>query len=303
VPWIKSEAPPEIVELVDRIERTADSYVSQTSLARFPSNVGIWALLAGGINRIEEAHLAYGPNSDHFNASLINIGRILPTAIKWTASSAKPSSSLKKRQWTPGIARATADTFQLATEYEGFQTCMPLWHSDRYLAEPVSKTIVRFIAPAFGRQRQVSAFLKGLRPLTGKWKASPRLNHDQTQETRENFQDVFDHARKRSLYAFTYPDPWTLWSELLPEYISRVRGITRRPDSLLLGSYILGEFKTFYASLLTICAAHEHLCFAWGKVQAQYPIESCVMVRSTSNWSGILSALSGLSQTTCAAMI
>jgi len=303
MPWLKSEAPPELVALVDRIEAVADAHVEQFSLRRFPSNVGTWALLAHGIDRIEEAHSAYGPNSGHFNAGLINVGRVLPTAIKWIASSAKPPSSLTKRQWTPSIARAAAETFELAREYDGFQTCMPMWHSDRYFGEVISRSVVRFTAPALGRQRQVSAFLKGLRPLAGEWKAPPRLSHEQTQETRANFQNVLDQTRKRGRYAFSYFDPWTLWSELLPEYIARVRGITRRPDSLSLGSYTLGDFKTFYASLLAICAAHEHLCFAWGESQNQYPIESAVMVRSASNWSSILSSLSGLAETACAAMV
>jgi hypothetical protein len=154
MPWLKSEAPPELVALVEPIEAVADAHVEQFSLRRFPSNLGTWALLADGINRVEEAHSAYGPNSDHFNAGLINIGRILPTAIKWIASSAKPPSSLMRRQWTPGITRAAADTFDLAREYERFQTCMPMWHSDRYLAEAISGSVVRFTAPALGRQRQ-----------------------------------------------------------------------------------------------------------------------------------------------------
>lgn len=303
MPWLKSEAPRALVALVDRIEAVADANVEQFSLRRFPSNVGTWALLAHGINRIEEAHSAYGANSGHFNASLINVGRILPTAIKWIASSAKSSSSLRKRRWTPGIARAAADTFELAREYEGFQTCMPMWHSDRYFAEVISGSVVRFTAPALGKQRQVSAFLKGLRPLTGEWKAPQRISHEQTQEIRANFQIVFDQARKRGPYGFSYLDPWMLWSELLPEYITRVCGITRRPDSLSLGSYTLGDFKNFYASLLAICAAHVHLCFAWGKYQNQYPVESAVMVRSASNWSSTLSALSGLAETLCAAIV
>jgi hypothetical protein len=180
---------------------------------------------------------------------------------------------------------------------------MPMWHADRYLTRAVSASIVRFTAPAVGRQRQVSAFLKGLRPLSGVWKASTPIRHDQTPQTQANFQDVFDRVRKRGRCGFHYSDPWTLWSELLPEYIDRVRGITRRPDSLSLGDYTLGEFKTFYAALLTICAAHEHLCFAWGKAQQQYPLESALMVRSASNWSSVLSALSGLSETNCAAMV
>src|SRR5580700_894376 len=64
---------------------------------------------------------------------------------------------------------------------------------------------------------------------------------------------------------FTYDDPWQLWAELLPEYQSRLAAISRRNDALSLGDYTLGEFKKFYAALLTVCATQEHLCFAWGR--------------------------------------
>jgi hypothetical protein len=301
--WLKSEAPANIVALVDKIERTADASVEAFSLRGSPSNIGLWALLADGIRRAEDGHALYGPDSNHFNAGLINIGRVLPTGIKWIKKLAKSPSSLARRKWFPAVAQAAASTFDLAREYEGFQTCMPMWHADRYLVDVVSALIVRFTAPSSGRQRQVSAFLKGLRPLTGTWKSTPPVRPDQTPRTQENFQDIFDRATKDGRYGFKYPDPWRLWAELLPEYADRIRDITRRPDSLSLGTYTLGDFKTFYAALLTICAAHEHLCFAWGKAQGLYPAQSGVMVRSASQWSSVLSRLSGLSEATCSAIV
>ena len=303
MPWLKSEAPDNITALVDKIERTADIAVDAFSLRATPSNVGVWALLADGIRRAEDGNALYGPDSNHFNAGLINIGRVLPTGIKWIKKLAKSPSSLVRRRWVPALAQSAASTFDLAREYEAFQTCMPMWHADRYLVDVVSASVVRFTAPSTGRQRQVSAFLKGLRPLSGTWKSTPPVRADQTSGTQKNFQDIFNRAAKDGQYGFKYPDPWTLWEELLPEYSDRVRGITRRPDSLSLGTYTLGEFKTFYAGLLAICAAHEHLCFAWGKAQNQYPIQSGVIVRSASQWSGILAALSGLSDASCSAVI
>jgi len=174
-----------------------------------------------------------------------------------------------------------------------------MWHKDRYLADLVSPELVRFTAAGKTRNRQVSAYLKGLRPKTGRFQmhrtpkpaTMPEIN-------KALFQIAFDGARRTGPLSFEYADPKVLWSELLPEYKSRASGIARRSDDLLLGNYTLGEFNQIYGAFLSICAAHEYLCFAWGKSYG-YPFESAVMVRSSDNWVSILSELSGVAPEKC----
>ena len=59
MPWLKNEAPANIVALVDKIETTADASVEAFSLRGTPSNIGLWALLADGIRRTEDGNALY----------------------------------------------------------------------------------------------------------------------------------------------------------------------------------------------------------------------------------------------------
>jgi hypothetical protein len=110
-------------------------------------------------------------------------------------------------------------------------------------------------------------------------------------------------ARMTGFTSFNYEDSWTLWRELLPEYRNRVCGIARRSDVLSLGHYTLAEFKEFYAGLLAIAAAHDHLCFRWQRERGVYPVASAVMVRSQDQWIMLLSELASITKETCGNMI
>ena len=100
-----------------------------------------------------------------------------------------------------------------------------------------------------------------------------------------------------------YSEPWALWRELLPEYRGRVSAATRRAGDLSLGEYRLDEFNEFYAALVTICAAHDFLCFQWGRHCGTYPMESAVMVRPAAGWAEVLSELSGVGCESCHVML
>jgi hypothetical protein len=94
-----------------------------------------------------------------------------------------------------------------------------------------------------------------------------------------------------------------LWEELLPEYQARVSSIARRSDSLSLGSYTLGEFNTFYAALLAVGAAHEHLCWLWGRRQSEFPLKSATLVWTRPRWTSVLSSLSSIGEAKCSVML
>jgi hypothetical protein len=178
-----------------------------------------------------------------------------------------------------------------------------MWHKNRYGVELLSPAHARFTVIGTDMDRRVSAYQKGFRPKTGRHRSERAQKIAPTGKVQELFEMVYSGCRPVGRQRFTYDDPWQLWAELLPEYQSRLAAISRRNDALSLGDYTLGEFKKFYAALLTVCATQEHLCFAWGRNTGSYPNESVVMIRSLGDWSNTLSKLSGVPITLCQAII
>jgi hypothetical protein len=110
-------------------------------------------------------------------------------------------------------------------------------------------------------------------------------------------------CRPAGVFGFACDHQEDVWRALLPEYRERVSGIARRPDTLSLGPYRLDEFNAFYAALLAVAAANDFLCYRWGQMSGTYPLESAVVVRTVSEWRGLLSRLSGVPEEQCAAML
>lgn len=300
----KSDAPPDMVEALRRIEERADRRYESLKLLGVPSNIALWALLTRATDVVEDAIERYGVNTDSFQATLINLGRFVPVAMRWTVDYGKPASKLAKRRWTEPLSSVTGDALAVAHQYHGgFLTCFPMWHKGRYAAELISPTVARFTLPRSGRNYQVSAYHKGFRPTAGLRKVQRPTQPEQTPQVRQLFERVYRDCMHSGAMRFEYRDPWDLWFELLPEYRARLAGIARRADSLSLGEYTLGEFKEFYAALMAICAAHEHLCFAWGKNHGKYPLDSAVLVRSFSSWTTAISRLCGVSLGKCRAIL
>lgn len=299
MPVIKSAASPEVVEAIQKIEDRADKCYEPLALLDLHPSVAIWALLVRGIGMIEAEIEQRGDNSHELDATFINVSRFTPIAMNWAAKHGNVSAPALPRKWTVDLAITATQSLDIATRYAHFITCFPMWHKDRYLADLVSPELVRFTAPGTVRNRQVSAHLKGLRPKTGRFQMHRTPKPATTPEINKAlFQIAFDGARRTGPFSFEYADPKILWTELLPEYQARASGIARRSDDLLLGNYTLGEFNQIYGAFFSICAAHEHLCFAWGKSYG-YPFESAVMVRSGDNWVSILSELSGVAPEKC----
>ena len=212
-------------------------------------------------------------------------------------------STLPERRWTPELAALAEETLNLAHDYSHFETCFPMWHKDRNLAELMSPTLVRFSAPGTTRDRQVSAYQKGFRPKEGSFKAVRAQMANPGNIVTALFDTAIQMARRTGILSFEYGECFTLWRELMPEYEARVDAITRRAEALSLGTYTLGEFNRFYAALLAVCSAHEFLCFVWGKRCEAFPFESAVMVRSPQDWIRILSELSGIIPDLCQKII
>jgi len=303
MPCLKKDAPPELVEAVRQIEERADRCFEPLRLLTLPWNVAAWSMLVGGVNLVEQEIARRGDNTPDLDATLINVSRLIPIAVKWAVEHGRDASKLASKRWTASLATTVDEASAVAREYDSFLGCLPLWHKDRYAAELIAPTLVRFTAPGSTRNRQVSAYQKGLRPKAGIHKMERPKKPDQTPRVQELFAQVLRPARKTGLLRFEYNTAWQLWNELLPEYQARMNGIVRRADSLSLGNYTMSDFKRFYAALLAVCAAHEFLCFAWGRDNGTYPCDSAVMIHSRSRWMALLEELSGISPEQCDAIV
>ena len=187
--------------------------------------------------------------------------------------------------------------------YSHFEVCFQSFHKNRNAADLLAPDLVRFAVPGDTRDRQVSAYQKGLRPREGSFASQRAEQQPQAAYARQAFERVLAGCLQTGALSFAYGEPWELWRALLPEYQDRVRALARRADSLSLGEYRLDEFNAFYAALIALCAAHDFLCFRWGQMCGLYPVESAVMVRPVSGWIDRLSGLSGVAREKCQAMV
>jgi hypothetical protein len=284
----------DVIAAAQKIEDAADQCFRPLALLRLPANVAIWSLLTSLIVELTEPQLS-GPTNHEFTNSISNASRAIGTAINWVSNHGRPPSRLVNPRWTPATRQAALKAFLEAHHYGPFRNCLPLWHKHRYAVTVVNPGLAIFQLHGEGpRDRQVSAYLKGHRPGSGTnatWGAIK-----QTPETSALYENVLNHATKRKNASFSYGDPLELWNGLLPQCQDRVSEIVRRSPTLELGGYTLSDFCQLYAALLAIAAAHEFLCFAWGRRQGEYPANSAVMVRLRRDWVKALVLLSGLSE-------
>ncbi len=296
---LKKDAPVDVVAGLRLIEERADACFQSLEILKMPSNVAAWALLVGGIKLVEKEIAAHGDNTPELTATLLNVSRIIPVAMRWVVEHGRRASKIAARRWSDRLDAQVEQALSTAHHYGAFLSCFPMWHKNRYVAELISPTLVRFTAFGTAKDRQVSAYLKSIRPKEGTYAGQRAKKVEQTPRVQQLFSNVFQDCKKAGLMRFEYADPWELWLELLPEYSTRVGALVRRADSLSLGDYKLGDFKRFYAALLAICAAHEFLCFTWERNHGLYPSDSAVLIRPVARWTALLSELSGVPSLTC----
>ena len=132
---LKTDAPKAVVEAIQRIEDRADECFRNLGLLEYSANLAIWGLLVSGIGLVEREILRRGDNTPDLTATLINLSRLVPVAIKWTTKAGKPSTGQVERRWTPDLGAKAEEALSVASEYSTFATCFPMWHRDRNLAE------------------------------------------------------------------------------------------------------------------------------------------------------------------------
>ena len=301
--YLKKDAPPEFLENLQRVEAQADRCWRALRILERPSNVAAWALLGGGVNMVERETAKRGTNTPHFDAIVSNLGRLLATALKLALAHAPAPSRPLNGRWTAELAAEVDHALSVALAYNHFEVCFQAFHKDLVTAELMAPALVRFTTPGAERHRQVSAYQKGHRPRD----EGPTLPRpDQmplAPRVTAAFERVLDGCIQTSARSIEYGEPWALWQNLLPEYKRRVSAVTRRAGNLSLGEYQLGDFNEFYAALATICAAHDFICYQWGRAYGTYPMESAVMARPAGAWADLLSQLSGTGRQTCRTML
>jgi hypothetical protein len=170
---LKKDTLPDLVETQRKAEAQADECWRGLQILYNPSNVAIWALLTGGIRIVEREQAARGSNTPHFDAMLGNVSRSLAVAVKWAMRRGQPIAAPLNRRWTGELAAAVDQAISVATHYSHFEVCFQAFHKDRYTADVLDAALIRFTAPGTERDRQVSAYQKGLRPREGRFASTP----------------------------------------------------------------------------------------------------------------------------------
>ncbi|MBI2187421.1 MAG: hypothetical protein HYU37_09955 [Acidobacteria bacterium] len=225
------------------------------------------------------------------------------TSVKWAIGHGQPATAALSRRWTGELSTAVDQAISAAADYSHFEVCFQGFHKDRYAADVLAPSLIRFTVPGVERDRQVSAYQKGMRPREGRFAGQRAAQPPQAPRVAEAFERVLRGCRQTGSLSFEYGEPWDLWRALLPECRDRVKALARRADTLSLGPYRLDEFNELYVALIAVCAAHDHLCFRWAQAQRVYPVESAVMVRPVQEWADVLSKLSGVAPEKCRAML
>jgi hypothetical protein len=301
VAYRKSEAPPELLDTIARVEAKADECWRGLELRHLASDVARWSLLVRCVREVERQQAVHGVNTSHFDAALISLGRLGATALKWAILHAQPFSM--PLRWTGELSRASDEAIAAAKEYSTFEVCFQGFHKEHYSAELIEADGIRFSVPGTERDRQVSAYQKGNRPTAGTTSDQRPASAPQNARAKDAFEAALGRCRPAGALGFTCDDLEDVWRALLPEYLERVSGIARRPDTISLGPYRLDEFNAFYAAFIAVAAANDFLCYQWGRISGTYPLESSVVVRSIPEWRFLLSRLSGVPEDKCATML
>jgi hypothetical protein len=294
---LKSESSPELVHEFEKLEDLADACYKNLQLLHLPKNLASWASLTKFVQILESTINRFGtPYTPQFVATIINIGRSGSLLLEWVQKHGLEKLVPQSRfKWHNALENASALGFDTAHNYESFTGCFPAWHRDRAAAEIVGPRTVRFtwVGGTFGRR--VSAFQKGYSSESGQEAGPiPSSPVPDTPETRDRLARLLQTCSRNGSLGFSYPEPIGYYEYLEPFYKHSLNSVFRRQDSLSLGKYTLGAFKSFYVALLTICATREILCYWWGRQGHKYPLNSAVIVKKFAEWVGLLCRLSSL---------
>lgn len=287
----------EQIDAIVAVEKRADRCLEKFGLASLRGDQAVWTVLSEIAVQIERTHDCHGPDSSEFSAALINLARYGPAIVRelWTGmpQQTEPSSV---RTWSLALSTLAGNDIRLMNQYDALQSNYPMWYQNRTDAELLADGTVRFTASRGARDRQVSAYQKGLRPSVEPHRSLPKRRMEPTESMLKQYRRLLDEASLTGQFSFTYEHPYRLARRTLARYEEMLSQVARRSSELSLGEYTLGHFEAFYAAILSICAIHEYMCFCWMKRGHPYPVGSAVLVKTRAKWIELLSGLCQLNE-------
>jgi hypothetical protein len=115
----------------------------------------------------------------------------------------QPAADLNKR-WTGELSAEIDQALSLAKEYSQFEVCFQGFHKGRYAAEVLSRSLVHFSVPGGDRDRQVSAYEKGVRPREGRFAVPRAVQRPQDSRVRDAFNQALRTCRPTVSFGFEY---------------------------------------------------------------------------------------------------
>jgi hypothetical protein len=234
VAYRKSEAPPELLDTIARVEAKADECWRGLELRHLASDVARWSLLVRCVREVERQQAVHGVNTPHFDAALISLGRLGASALKWAILRTQPFSM--PLRWTGELSRASDEAIATAKEYSTFEVCFQGFHKEHYSAELVGADRIRFSVPGTERDRQVSAYQKGNRPTAGTKTVQRPAPAPRNARAKDAFEAALRRCRPAGALGFACDDLEDVWRALLPEYRERVSGNRQTAGQNLVGT-------------------------------------------------------------------
>jgi hypothetical protein len=289
----------DFIARVKSIEQRADQCLEHLALLAVPTYFACWTVLSATIHLIEENYKRFGPDSSEFRAAMLNLSRHAPILIRWLGKNGMTSvPSDWVPRWESFVGGQAFRDLRVVANYDAFLSSYPMWYRNRLSAELVNDDVVLFRTAPDSRDRQVSAFQKGLRRKSGVHQAIAGTRVEPTEAILRRYERILDSAHPEGERGFRYEHSSELAGRTFRKYMQRMEQIMRRSEDLDLGVYTLGTFKRFYAALQSISAIHDFLCFLWEQRTGTYPIESAVLVKTRDEWIRLMSFHSGIGHAT-----
>src|SRR5580692_443092 len=154
----------DFIARVKSIENRGDKCLEHFALLTAPKHIAYWTVLSATVHLIEDSYGRFGPDSAEYSAAMLNLSRHAPMLIRWLSSSGNAEvPSDWKPHWDSFIGGQAFSDLRVVLNYDAFQSCYPMWYRNRSEAELLNDDVVRFHTGPTPRDRQVSAYQKGLR--------------------------------------------------------------------------------------------------------------------------------------------
>jgi hypothetical protein len=302
-PKTKSESSPEFIQKLDALERQSDTCYQGLQLLDHEWNFAAWLSLTECARRLESSLQPkdYGTGTHQIVA--MNLARAAAQMVKlsrdYGKQSFRPPSAFR---WSPQVAAECAAAFDVAWSYSMFCVDFPVWHANLYSAELVGPKMIRFHSGNSKLARRVMAYQKGIRPISSAAHKEQENLTPSTEKLRALFDEVLQSSKRSGHYPVSIGPMARLRSELSSTYADRLSSVFRRYPRISVGDYTLEQFRNFYAALLTIVGAHEHLCFLWSRLHGT-PVASLILVHPRTQWIRLLSHYTGQSASVTEAIL